>query len=172
MADDLERLATLIDTTGAERLVVLGDFFHADPDPAEPFLDAFREWRRVRSGLAVSCVIGNHDRHGGYRCLGDCLEWLPDPTPAGPFALRHDPEPVDHGYVLAGHLHPVVRLLGPGGDRLRLPVFWFGARTAVLPAFGSFTGGARVSPVPGDRVFAVGPGGIVDVSPGEAIRHG
>lgn len=65
--------------------------------------------------------------------------------------------------MLAGHIHPVVRL-GAGSERLRVPVFWRHADGLVLPAFSSFAGGARVSPRPGDRVFAVGEGEVIEVS--------
>jgi metallophosphoesterase superfamily enzyme len=57
--------------------------------------------------------------------------------------------------VLAGHVHPAVRVGGRGRDRLRLPCFWFGPRVGVLPAFGAFTGTHTITPAPGDRVFAV-----------------
>ena len=51
-----------------------------------------------------------------------------------------------------------------GRQRLKLPAFWFGPRVGVLPAFGEFTGGAVVSPRPGDRVFVVAGDQVVPVS--------
>jgi hypothetical protein len=36
-----------------------------------------------------------------------------------------------------------------------LPAFVFGTRVGLLPAFGSFTGGAAVEPDPEDRVYVV-----------------
>jgi DNA ligase-associated metallophosphoesterase len=169
---DLERLGSIVDTCAAERLIVLGDFLHADPDPAEPFLEAFRAWRRQRSSLDLAAVIGNHDRHGGVSRLNEGLRWLEDGRNEGPFVLRHEPEASPDGYVLAGHLHPVIRLRGPGGDRLRLPVFWFARRFAVLPSFGTFTGGYAIRHHAGDRVFAAGPDGVLDVSRPAAASHG
>ena len=68
------------------------------------------------------------------------------------------------GYVLAGHIHPGVRLHGAGKQSVRLPCFWFGARTAVLPAFGEFTGLASVDVQPGDHVWVIADDEIVDVS--------
>ena len=169
---DLERLGAIVDGFAAERLIVLGDFLHADPDPAEPFLEAFRAWRGRRCALDMAAVIGNHDRHGAVSRLGEALRWLDDSRVEGPFVLRHEPEASPDGYVLAGHLHPVIRLRGPGGDRLRLPVFWFARRFAVLPSFGSFTGGHAIRLGTGDRVFAAGPDGVVDVSRPAAASHG
>ena len=34
--------------------------------------------------------------------------------------------------------------MGPARARQRLPCFWFGARGAILPAFGAFTGGLNL----------------------------
>ena len=50
-----------------------------------------------------------------------------------------------YGYVLAGHLHPGVRLHGPGRQSVRLPCFAFGRNAALLPAFSEFTGTAGAS---------------------------
>jgi metallophosphoesterase superfamily enzyme len=56
-------------------------------------------------------------------------------------------------------------LAGPALQRERLPCFWLTPRTAVLPAFGSFTGSAAVVPSPGDRVFVVADGEVLPVGP-------
>ena len=51
---------------------------------------------------------------------------------------------------------PAARLTGPGREIERLPCFWVGARTMVLPAFGEFTGVAPTSTAePGDRVWVI-----------------
>jgi len=161
---DLDRLGTAVDRSGAERLVILGDFFHAKPHPDEPFMAAFRAWCDKRSSLDVEAVIGNHDRHGGCETLAGRVTWRDDPFADPPFVLRHEPGACDQGYVLAGHVHPVVCFRGEGADRLRLPVFWFARRFAVLPSFGSFTGGHAIRPASGDRVYAAGPDGVLMVS--------
>jgi metallophosphoesterase superfamily enzyme len=46
-------------------------------------------------------------------------------------------------------------LVGRGRQRERLPCFWLGRETGVLPAFGEFTGCAEVEPEDGDAVFVV-----------------
>jgi metallophosphoesterase superfamily enzyme len=76
-------------------------------------------------------------------------------------------EPVDHGsgYVIAGHLHPGADLIAAGRLHARLPCFWFGSRTAVLPAFGDFTGLWPVTPAPGDRVFVLAGDEVLERSP-------
>jgi DNA ligase-associated metallophosphoesterase len=151
---DLARLGALIEAFGAEHLMVLGDFFHARPDVDEPFMAAFDRWRSQYAGLTVGVAAGNHDRHAAQISLPG-VQWC-DECAAGPFLLRHEPRPQVGFYVLAGHLHPVTVLKGPGRDRMRLPVFHFRQHLAVLPGFGSFTGGHPVDPEPGDRLYVAG----------------
>jgi metallophosphoesterase superfamily enzyme len=79
-----------------------------------------------------------------------------EPYLVGPFAACHHPQAHASHAVLAGHTHPVVQLQGPARDRLRLPCFVFEDRSAILPAFGEFTGGYTVTPQPGVQLFAAG----------------
>ncbi|MCK8516572.1 hypothetical protein M0534_09580 [Methylonatrum kenyense] len=62
--------------------------------------------------LQTTLVAGNHDR-GLDRLPEDwMLDWRHRPLADGPFVFRHEPEPMRQGCVLAGHLHPVLRLRG------------------------------------------------------------
>ncbi len=159
--EPLARLAAELDDTRAARLVVLGDFWHARAGRTAAIAAELAAWRAARAALRVALVRGNHDRAGpppdGW---GDWLDRLSEP----PFAFAHFPDPSDDGYVLAGHLHPGVVLTGRGRERLRLPAFWFGPRVGVLPAFGAFTGAAAVPAQPGDHLFAVAGGEVIDVT--------
>ena len=85
------------------------------------------------------------------------------PAVEGPFAFVHHPATPREGYAIAGHLHPAATLVGRGRQAERLPCFWFGARCAVLPAFGEFTGMASIEPRAGDRVFVIAGDRVVDV---------
>lgn len=157
----LARLAAALADTAAERLIVLGDFWHARAGRTGPVAAELAAWRAERPGLRVDLVRGNHDSAGpppdGW---GGWAGELAEP----PFAFAHFPGASDAGYVLAGHLHPAVVLAGRGGERLRLPCFRFGPRAGVLPAFGAFTGAAAAPPRPGERVFAVAGAAVIDVS--------
>ena len=85
----------------------------------------------------------------------------------GPFALAHHPIPVEGHYVLAGHIHPCVTVRGRGrGNRERLACFWFGRETAILPAFGEFTGCAEIAPASGDRVWVVAGSEVIAIDEG------
>jgi DNA ligase-associated metallophosphoesterase len=151
----LAALDALLVQTGATRLVCLGDFLHGPQAHAVATLAAVQRWRERHAALHVVLVRGNHDDRAGDPPAALCIDVVDEPFVDGPFAGCHHPVPRAEGYVLAGHLHPSVRLAGRGRDRLRLPCFWFGPRVGVLPAFGAFTGTHAIAPAPGDRVFAV-----------------
>lgn len=160
----LERLDLLIERTGAARLILLGDFFHARQGRAPETLRALGAWRGHHDRLEIVLVRGNHDRRAGDPAPDLRIHCVDAPMLEPPFILVHHPVQSDGGYVVAGHIHPGVRLSGPGGLRARLPCFWFGARCAVLPAFGQFTGLAPVSPHHDDRVFAIAEDEVIEVA--------
>ena len=162
--DNLARLESALAGRAVDEVVFLGDFLHSAEGRAAATLGAFARWRASRPGLAVTLVRGNHDDRAGdppadwgFRCV--------NPGEARrPFALVHEPAPVRGGYALAGHIHPAVRLSERGGQSVRLPCFWFGARVGVLPSFGAFTGSALVRPRPGDQVFVLADGEVLRVA--------
>ena len=81
----------------------------------------------------------------------------PENHSMGPFLLCHEPmeEAPTDSYVLCGHLHPGIRLVGKGRQSLRLPCFQFGPYQGILPAFGQFTGLAMIEPEEKDQIFAI-----------------
>ena len=160
-AENLERLTRLVARTGAERMVFLGDFFHARSGRAPRTLDALAAWRAAHSALDLLLVRGNHDRHAGDPPPGLDIACVDGPFPAPPYAYAHHPEPAPACYVLAGHVHPSVTLRGAGRQRARLPCFHLGPRVGILPAFGGFTGTADVPVAPGDRVYVAAAGEVV-----------
>jgi DNA ligase-associated metallophosphoesterase len=152
-AATLSRLDALLDATRARRIVFLGDFLHAREGRHPATFDAIEAWRARHGSIAMLLVRGNHDRRAGDPPQSLRIECVDGPHLEGPFALAHHPEPVTGTYVLAGHVHPGARLYGSGRERARVPCFWFGRESAVLPAFGEFTGLANIETNPGDRVW-------------------
>ena len=153
-SDTLARLTALIDATAARRIVFLGDLLHSARSRAPATWAAVALWRQQHANIELTLVRGNHDRHAGDPPSEWGVEVLAGPLLLDGLALTHHPEPLPGRYVLAGHIHPAVRLAG-GFDRLRLPCFHFSAAVGVLPAFGAFTGMHVVRPASGDRVFVV-----------------
>lgn len=164
-AADLARLGALLDACGAGRLLVLGDVVHGAVHRDAGWLADWEAWRAARPGLRLQAIAGNHDRHLAPGALG--IEALPARVDEGPFAFVHDEADAAGatGYVLAGHLHPVVRLPGLG----RLPAFALGPRGGLLPAFSAFTGGVALAPSGPRALYACAPGAVLAV-PGARAR--
>ncbi|MGV3618321.1 MAG: ligase-associated DNA damage response endonuclease PdeM [Fimbriimonas sp.] len=153
--DTLGALSRALEETGARRLAILGDLWHAKQGRTDDIIGKFLDWRRYHGAVEMTLIEGNHDRRSGRLPAGCDVDEVAEPYPQGPFALRHYPEAAEGGYVLSGHLHPAAVLSGRGRQDLRLPCFWFGPRVGVLPAFGDFTGCAPIRAAVGDRVFVV-----------------
>jgi DNA ligase-associated metallophosphoesterase len=153
--ETLARLDAVCARTQPASLVFLGDLFHAPEAHAPATLAALRAWREAHASLDVVLVEGNHDLKAGAPPPDLGIDVRPEPWRVDGMALCHHPQVVPGAHALAGHLHPVVRIGGRADDSVRLPCFWLREDVAVLPAFGSFTGGARFDREPGDRVVAI-----------------
>jgi DNA ligase-associated metallophosphoesterase len=154
-AEDLQRLEALVARYAIERVVVLGDFVHAATDASAHHLAAFASWRAERAALQFIVVAGNHDRRAAGRELAQTVVWVAGEMLDPPFVLRHHPGASPAGYVLCGHVHPVLTLRASRRERVRAPIFWRRSDHMVLPSFGAFTGGAEVQRAAGDEAYAV-----------------
>ena len=145
-AATLTRLARLIARYAPRLVVALGDSFH-DPDGPARIADGDRALlRALQHGREWIWIAGNHDPEpaagiGGQLCRrvrlrGDRL------PPCADRASECDGE-------IAGHLHPVARVLQRGRTTSRR-CFAGDGRRLVMPAFGAYTGGLNVR----DRAFA------------------
>lgn len=162
---DLQRLTGLITANACTRLVVLGDFLHGATQAGDSFLHAFRVWRQAHGSLTVDIVVGNHDRREQAHAWQQLAGWHTRALLEPPFVLAHEPVAHPEGYVLAGHIHPVLRLRRRSGGG-RVPVFWQRREYLVLPSFGSATDGAEVAVELGDLLFAAGPERVVPLPVG------
>lgn len=168
-AADLARLTAVLQSTGAQRLVILGDMLHARHGRHADTMDTIAEWRHEHASLDLVLVRGNHDEHAGDPPHGLRITCM-DTLRLGPFVARHEPGDDARGYVLAGHLHPHVSLGGRGGQHVRLPCFVFGVGHGVLPAFSSFTGRGMYERVGTDRIYAIAEGTVLAVNPSRRSR--
>ena len=162
-ANDLRRIDALLCETQATSIYILGDMWHAKEGLAQTTIDLIRTWRQGREGVAITLIRGNHDRKCGQLPSGLGIEEVDEPYSLAQLCLSHDPRVCGDNYTLAGHIHPCVRLDGLARQSHRLPCFWFGERCAVLPAFGSFTGCARIATGQNDRVYVPVEGQILAV---------
>jgi DNA ligase-associated metallophosphoesterase len=166
--ETLRRLAELIERVEPDHVAVLGDFTHARAAMTPGLFASLCAWRARWSSLAFTIVLGNHDR-GAEQFYSECgFSSVKAPAAIAGIECRHHPtapEDVSASLALAGHLHPVVRLNGPGRDSLRTPCFLVGERQIVLPAFGEFVGGSLVAPSEGERALIATARGVFDVTP-------
>ena len=181
-AEDLHRLSGALRSTGATRLVVLGDLAHGPGSFDVHVRDAMTTWRAKHAEVHVLIVRGNHDRSAGDPPPELGFEVRAEPVEVEGYVARHHPpeeveadEDADDGPAraagrlsLVGHLHPVARLEG-GADRARLPCFWLRSAVLVLPAWGRFTGGYAVRPIGRDRVFVPAGGHVIEVGIGRPL---
>jgi uncharacterized protein len=158
LATDLARLSALVRNTRARHIIVVGDLFHAPAMKSPGLMAAFSQWRAGHPELHFTLIRGNHDKD---RFFPEELELaVLDSWKLDSLHFVHDPaeaKPREKQATICGHLHPVCTLPGLAGRRLRSPVFYYRSSDScfILPSFGSFTGGAEITPVQEDRVFAV-----------------
>ena len=165
MQANMKNASLLIDAINflkPDRVIFLGDLFHSGYN---------QEWETVAqithhfSACSFELVIGNHDILSLEK-YGQNLLKVSHEVAIGSFILTHEPlQDVPNGmYNIAGHIHPGVRLKGGAGQSLMLPCFYFRGNQAILPAFGSFTGMAKINPQKGERVFAITKDNVIDLS--------
>ena len=159
---ELDALGALIQATGCERLLVLGDLVHAPPGDGEAWPAEISRWRARHVQLAIDLVLGNHDR--------DLAPWLREwrikahieSMNINGLEMVHEVESDAPAAGMSGHLHPVAWLRS-GREKVRLPAFARRGDHLILPAFGRFTGGFdglyrdkwTLYAVAGDRVVEV-----------------
>lgn len=153
--EDLYRLQQLITKYHPARIIVVGDMFHSSANNDVVY---FKLWRQQFPHIPFLLITGNHDILAPD--LYDELNIrLQDTLSLRNIFFVHDaadtPDTLNNQYVFSGHIHPGVRLVGYGKQSLRLPCFYFGPDTAVLPAFSHFTGTYSLEPEPSSAVFVI-----------------
>ena len=161
--ENLQGFSALIRKTSAERIVFLGDLMH-DAAARKAASAAFIRWRERHVGVEMILVRGNHDRRAGDPPCEWGVNCVDEPHRVDGIALAHFPRPVPGSYAIAGHTHPAAQLVGRGRAFVRLPCFYVTPEFAILPAFGSFTGMADVSPAPHDRVYIVAEERVIEMA--------
>jgi len=160
----INRLESLIAKTNPSKVIFLGDLLHAKPGRSKEMFSALEQWRKRHPDLEVILVRGNHDRRAGDPPPELCFDCVDAPLRIAPFSFAHHPATDPEAYVVAGHVHPAIRIHGPARQSERLPCFFFGKDYAILPAFGDFTGLADVDPAENDRVYAIAEDKVVLVT--------
>lgn len=151
----LARLGEVVARYNPRKILCLGDSFHDGDGPGRLSDDDRSCLHRLQRGRDWIWIAGNHDPDpahgiGGVFC---------DRAAIGPLTFRHQPDPAPHGAEVAGHLHPVARVLTRGRIVSR-KCFVSDRRRLVMPAFGVYAGGLNVrhraiASIFGDAGFSV-----------------
>jgi uncharacterized protein len=166
----LDRLSAVLTRTGATQLLVLGDLIHARAGMQPGTIGALEAWRATQPDVAITLVRGNHDYRAGDPPTSLDIQCVDAPLRVGPFALHHHPTTDASGYVLAGHVHPVVQLRGRARQKVTLPCFAFGAEGGLLPAFGEFTGGAIINQRDYTRTFVIADDNVLPLEASVSVQ--
>ncbi|WP_372839835.1 ligase-associated DNA damage response endonuclease PdeM [Phaeovulum sp.] len=130
----LARLDAEIAALDPAEVICLGDSF--DDLEAADLPDAESLWlTRLMAGRHWVWIAGNHDP--GPVALGGSHR---DDVARGPIRFCHIAKAGTEAGEISGHYHPKARLGG-----VSRPCFLLDARRAILPAFGTYTGGLSAS---------------------------
>jgi DNA ligase-associated metallophosphoesterase len=159
---NIENLVGLIQQLKPERVICLGDLFHSHYNPE---WEVFGEIVKHFKPISFELVLGNHDIMSDHQYERKGIR-VHDELLLDGFIFTHHPlESIAEGqYNIAGHIHPGIHLRGKGRQELTLPCFYFGGRQGLLPAFGAFTGLARIYPKKGEQVFAIAEDSVIEMS--------
>jgi uncharacterized protein len=145
-ATTLARLADLVGRYAPRLVIALGDSFHDGGGPLRMSGADRAALAKLQRGREWVWIAGNHDPDPAEGLGGDFAEALS----FGPLTFRHEPTDESCGGEVAGHLHPVARVVRRGRTVSRRCFASDGSRL-VMPAFGAYTGGLNVR----DRAIAI-----------------
>ncbi len=134
-------LARLVERWRPRTLIALGDSLHDRGAGARLGPQEREALAALGRGRELVWIAGNHDPDPAPQLGGTHLPELR----LGPLVLRHEPGAVAEGDggELAGHFHPVARLVRRGRG-IRRRCFAGDARRLVLPALGAYAGGLNI----------------------------
>jgi DNA ligase-associated metallophosphoesterase len=147
-AATLERLAGTLLRHDAHVVVALGDNFHDQGGPARLAAADRARLSALQRGRDWIWIAGNHDPEPAGRIGGEFAKALA----LGPLAFRHEPSSGANPGEIAGHLHPVARIIRRGLTLTRRCFATDGAQL-VMPAFGAYAGGLNIRHAAFAQVF-------------------
>jgi uncharacterized protein len=144
-AETLGRLARLIARYAPRTLIALGDNFHDADGPARLSGSDRESLSALQRGRQWVWIAGNHDPEPADGIGGTFAACVS----LGAMTFRHHPSRNAPEGEIAGHLHPVARIVQRGRAVSRR-CFASDGRALVMPAFGAYTGGLNIR----DRAFS------------------
>lgn len=153
-------LDAIIEEFRPNHILFVGDLFHSDHNQE---WELFFHWVHNYMNIEMTLVKGNHD------ILPDSLYENSRLNVVNQILIEnieftHERNETSDFYNISGHIHPAVSMTGSGKQSLKLPCFLFRQDHAFLPAFGHFTGMAKIKPSKKDNIFVVAENEIIHVS--------
>ena len=138
LEDDLERLKQLILHFKAEKLIIVGDLFHAEHNSD---IDYFEDWLASFEDLKVELILGNHDKLQPELYTRMHLGVFHPKKDTDNLSFIHDALAKNtKQFTVSGHTHPGVLIKGKAKQRYKLPCYQITEQQLILPAFSLFTG--------------------------------
>lgn len=132
---DLKRLQKIIQHFRAEKVVIIGDLFHAEINSE---LDFFKKWLLNFPDVKFILVDGNHDRHTKKSTVDFNLTRTKEFFHQN-ISLQHIPSFSDE-FQISGHIHPGTVINSFNGQKIKLPCYLVAEKNIILPAFSDFCG--------------------------------
>lgn len=165
----LDAVSSMLNSTGAQELFVLGDLCHARSSLSQTTRDEFERFQDAHANVAFHLVEGNHDRSAGRLPANWRMNDLGTVFHIDGVTLAHEPADCPRGSALliTGHLHPAWRIRHGGESTGKLSCYWHGhaSRCLVMPACGHFTGTAMITPKARDGVWVIADDQVIPVLP-------
>jgi len=155
--EDLQKLFAQIQFFKPKVLLIAGDMFHSS---ANKEMDFFIKWRNDFAHIALKLIRGNHDILSEKFYKEANIEVVENKLLIKDFCFTHDihsscNDDENNHFTFSGHIHPGIKMSGPGNQSLMLPCFYFSKKYSILPAFSGFTGLAKIKPLATDHVFVL-----------------
>ncbi len=149
---DYIRIKKLLVKFNPEQTLILGDLFHSEFNSE---WQRFSAWIQSQNKIHFVLIKGNHDilPQELYRIAN--LQVYQDSYDIHPFTFIHRLADSIPNFTICGHTHPAVKMYGSAKQTVTLPCYYFTKMYGILPAFGNFTGYARIKPEENDDIFVI-----------------
>jgi DNA ligase-associated metallophosphoesterase len=149
--EDIDRLRFILDAFDVQHCVFLGDLFHSE---INKFWNIFIEFIKSMETIKFTLIKGNHDILDSNEYESANIQVV-DQMTLGKLLFTHERVLAIGYYNIHGHIHPAVTMRGKAKQSITLPCYYFEKDFAIIPAFGKFTGLARIEPSPSSSVIVI-----------------
>lgn len=153
---EIDRIENTILKFRPKKVFFLGDLFHSDLNHE---WSIFTDFIEQYGDIQFTLIKGNHDILNDSIYKMSSLQIEKEPFLLTPFVLSHHPlntQEIDDSQMnLCGHLHPGISIKGKGKSDLTLACFYLLQNKLILPAFGRFTGLAKIKLEKAGSAYAI-----------------